>query len=286
MAWTPITSVDQLVDCFENSRFDYKTTYDLTNKATRYEIAKDVAAFANAYGGTIVVGVFESGGKVVRIDGVADVPKLMAEMATALKKCSSPVPVTPEEHAIVVSPQDAARLLRKSGAPAPVSEVTIVTLNVRPDTRGPIGVHVFDGVNASLADVYRFPVRIDDQTRFLNPTELPMWMNSHERRVAIQLREVFSGDPVDVIVHHLIGVMVNHPHDQPMKLSGVDEARGVLEFTGKTGAAVHVPFLFVPAVWRDPHDSVWRVAVRGTVFPNMPSTGRYSTFVPSLVGGS
>ncbi len=71
MPWQPILSLDQLVARFETSTLDLKTTYDLVAGAsTRAEIAKDVASFANAFGGVIVVGVKERGGRVVQIEGV------------------------------------------------------------------------------------------------------------------------------------------------------------------------------------------------------------------------
>jgi hypothetical protein len=54
-----------LIARFENSAFVFKALYDITRKATRAEIAKDVAALANAYGGNIVVGVREQGGRAV-----------------------------------------------------------------------------------------------------------------------------------------------------------------------------------------------------------------------------
>ncbi len=192
-----ITSVEQLVARFENSTLDFKTNYDLACRQTRRNIAVDVVAFANAFGGTIVVGVCERAGRIERIDGVANVPRLLKETATALQQFCVPVPRTPEENAFTVTPADAGRLLAR-GATAPSADVTIVTLYIRPDPRGPIGVCAFPkgAETEGMADLYRFPVRIDDQTRPLDPTELPMWMNSHERRIAIRLRAIPQGSVV------------------------------------------------------------------------------------------
>ncbi len=116
MGSDPITTVDQLVAQFERSTFDYKTTYDLRKPGVRYHIAKDVAAFATAFGGTIVVGVVETGGKAIEVSGVADVPGLLAEVARALQTHCVPVPPTPEEHAIIVTPADAVKLLAPGAA--------------------------------------------------------------------------------------------------------------------------------------------------------------------------
>jgi|CZKU01.1.fsa_nt_gi hypothetical protein len=269
--WEPITTVDQLVARFESSTLDYKTTYDLSTSATRYDIAKDVAAFANAYGGSLIVGVLERGGKVVKLEGVADVSKLTKEVATALQRHCEPCPSTPEEHEITVSPSDAARLLAPR-CPPPSSAITLVTLNVRPDPRSPIGVKPLGAGSQAMAETYRFPVRVDDHTRFMPPTELPMWMNSHERRIAIQLRTL--GPRAKVRAFHL-------PHGGQdgdwvdVNLEAVDEANQIAVFTSETGKAVaNVPLTFISAVWVEPFDETCSVQVDGTLFAG--SSPRYA----------
>jgi hypothetical protein len=60
--WVPLTAenvVSMLRDSCEHAVMDFKTTYDVSDPLTAYEVAKDVAAFANRLGGTIVVGVVE-----------------------------------------------------------------------------------------------------------------------------------------------------------------------------------------------------------------------------------
>src|SRR5580700_2411369 len=219
----PITTVEQLVARFESSALDYKTTYDLAKPGVRYDIAKDVAAFASAFGGTIVVGVVEGGGRAAQLEGVSDVAKLLSEVATSLRLHCVPIPSTPDEYAIVVTPEDAGRFL-PSGTSRPSSPVTVVTLNVRPDPRGPIGVRPFARGKEpqGAADAYKFPVRVDDQTRFMDPTELPMWMNSHERRVAINLNRALeeAGGSAKVRVYHLLeGRDLTQPVSMLMRLS-------------------------------------------------------------------
>jgi|HubBroStandDraft_4_1064222.scaffolds.fasta_scaffold1334418_1 hypothetical protein len=56
MPWKPITSIEDLVACLNNPGFHFKTC-DLDWDGVRLEIAVDVAAFANAFGGSIVVGL-------------------------------------------------------------------------------------------------------------------------------------------------------------------------------------------------------------------------------------
>ncbi len=268
MAWEPITTVDQLIARTESSSLDFKTVYDFGAPNARYEIAKDVAAFANAFGGSIVVGIREVRGRPVRIDGVANVPKLKEELCVSLDRFCMPLPATPEDHVIVVPPEAARRILAGSAA-APTSEtpVDIVTLNVAPDPRAPIGVRPFDNPSGrALADAWRFPVRIADQSRFLDPTELPMWMNSHERRVAIHLRQLFAQRArVPVLVHCKRGEQHQQTYEKTLLLTGVDEGRLCATFEQEaTPGHLVVPFSFILSVWQAGPDA-WEMAINGSM---------------------
>jgi schlafen family protein len=255
--WKPITTVDELVARFENSVFDFKTIYDLEKEDVRFDIASDVAAFANAFGGSILVGVHERGGRAIGIPGIAHVSRLLDEIATALRQHCVPVPGTPVEHALTVTPEVAARILA-SGATTPNSPVTVVALNVQPDSRGPIGVRGSPR-GQSLEDFYKFPVRINDQTRFLDPTELPMWMNTHERRIAVRIRAIPEGSAVRVFCEG----------DNPtVNLVGVNEGQAVATFSLAGEGEANVPLTHVTAVWQEPRDSVWSLRIRGRIFRN------------------
>ena len=290
-----ITSVEQLVARFENSTLDYKTRYDLADKAkrgaTRCEIAKDVAAFANAFGGAIVVGVVETRGQIVKLESVEDPSKLKEEVATAVQLHCVPLTPGPDEHEIWVSPKDAARLLAP-GATPPLADVRLVALNVRPDPGGPIGVKQLDPAGSIYADVYRFPLRVADQTRFLDPIELPMWMNSHERRVAIHLRraiEQASARPLRLRVFHRVGMLQHQMGFLDVKLARVDEDRMMAIFSERADASgpgpVHIPLTFIASVWQEVSDSSWNIAVNGTVFPNPNNiNGNHFRFIPFLGG--
>lgn len=57
MRFVPITATNAataLVAAHERSVLDFKRTYDFGEPSTVYELAKDVAAFANHLGGTIL----------------------------------------------------------------------------------------------------------------------------------------------------------------------------------------------------------------------------------------
>ncbi len=256
MAWEPITSVEQLVGRFENGIFDYKTTYDLSTKATRYDIAKDISAFASAFGGTIIVGVKEGGGNPVGWEAVENVACLTKEIATALQAFCVPIPVTPEECVLRVTPSLALQLI--PCADAPPGDLNLVALNVRPDARGPIGVRTLREGNLKPVDhAFTFPIRLDDQTRFVDPTELPMWMNSHERRIGLRLHQIPRGQPVHIFQEAGDSVTVN--------IGDIDEHNSVVGFSRQIAKA-NVPLAFVDAVWMDPEDSSWCLKIQGSMF--------------------
>ena len=269
--WDPITTVEQLVAIFEKSDLDLKRRYDLALAKTPYDIAKDVSAFASAAGGTIVVGADESGGRVAGLPGVAEAPELVREIGKAIQTFCSPWPLY-QEKVLTLSPADYARVLPgSSNAPAAVD---LLVVNVGPDVRGPIGVRPKNDKGNPIKDAYAFPVRVGEQTDWLRPDQLAMWMNSHERRIAIRLRAIASA------------AMICAFHEQrsdegewlTLLLERVDEEQGVAVFSqsGRGGIAAHVPLAFVLAAWRDPVQGVWSVKVDGTIFP--ASAGM--TFIP------
>jgi schlafen family protein len=283
MPWEPITTFAQLrARLAESSMFDLKATYDTTKTSTRYDIAKDVAAFATAFGGTIVVGVQESGGKAIALPGVSDRPTLMREIATALQGYCSPLPATPEEHEIIVTPENAVHLLGP-GVQPPHADVTLLTLNVRADPRGPIGVRPF-GANGPTQDTYKFPIRVNDQTAFLGPTELPMWMNSHERKVALQLAKIPVGKLVDVELHCRRGYLQQGPYERNVSIARVDEEGMYVVIEDATlQLRTNVPFGFIAAVW-EKEDGGWAVAAQGHILTASSSSRRPNHFVPYLGG--
>jgi hypothetical protein len=268
--WTPITTVEQLVAIFEKSDLDLKRRYDLSLAKTPYDIAKDVAAFASAAGGTIVVGAEESDGRISALPGVADVPDLVRESGRAVQTFCSPWPLY-EEKVLALSRPDCARVLPGfSSASAPIH---LVVVNVGPDVRGPIGVRPKNDKGNPIQNSYGFPVRVGEQTDWLRPEQLPMWMNSHERRIAIRLRAIPSGETIRAF-------HVQRLHEDEwltLFLDRVDEAQAIAVFTQSgRGASTHVPLAFVRAVWREAVLGVWSIKVAGTLYP----ISQGMTFIP------
>jgi hypothetical protein len=95
MVWRPIESSDELADAHETSTFDLKQKYDL--KLHAFEMAKDVAAFASAMGGTIVVGAVEGTGdrkgRIATFKPVATPGEFETKLGEAIRRRCRPQPV-------------------------------------------------------------------------------------------------------------------------------------------------------------------------------------------------
>jgi hypothetical protein len=162
-----------------------------------------------------------------------------------------------------------------------------LALNVSPDPRGPIGVRAIDPSDNPTPDTYRFPIRIGDQTDFLGPQELAMWMNSHERRVAIALQQVGPG--AKVRVHHRVGVRQQEGSCRVYVLNGIDLRLMHAQITrvDAPDEPANVPFSFIASVWNEAADGMWELAVNGSLFAGDSSNIRLGTaprFRPFLGG--
>jgi hypothetical protein len=152
-------------------RLDFKET-SAPDKTSEH--AKDMATFANGFGGVILVGSKVS-------DGVLDHPGIsrphaarMAEVyeQTAKDMCS-PSPVV---NAIIVA--------------MPVTANVLLAVNVDPFVDGPVG--------AKQGEAWLFPVREASHTKFLRPSELPMYMNPRLRRVLLLLERISEKERVQL----------------------------------------------------------------------------------------
>lgn len=216
-------------------------------------------------------------------------PRFLEEVKTALCQYCVPVP-SPEEHVITITPEDAKRLLA-DGCPAPSSTVNLVALNVQPDPRAPLGVRTLDKSSTPAGgpsnDAYRFPVRIDDHTRFMDPTELPMWMNSQERRVAIFLVRALAGrEQVRVNVHCRKGPNHEAVYERELALLTVDEQQQIARFREwgvVAGGEIAIPFSFISSVWPGREADRWEVAVNGSLIDTRGPQPEFR-FRPYLAG--
>ena len=165
----PITMANQLPvvgTAYENAELDFKRQVDPTNLL---ELAKDIAAFANQFGGTILVGMEE--GKDGLLEAHHPLPTIFAAKVqtayeTAARELLSPRPRV-----------QAARIAINGGE--------CIAVNIEP---------YLDGVVAARADadnphVWRFPIRIGKECKWLTPEEVAL-MTPQTRKAIVMLSRI------------------------------------------------------------------------------------------------
>jgi len=230
----------------ETGTLDFKGDQD---PADQRELAKDIAGFANALGGALLVGAYEDTTKGVLgtyrpLDSSkAEVLKRAYELA-ATQRCQ-PNPVI-DVVRIAVPPD----LSAASG--------DVVAVNVYPVPMGPVGVR-WDSDKGGPS--FAFPLRTATHTHFLQPTELTMLMVPEIRRVAILLDSIPSAERRNVTLH-VFGGGVGQTYPGSTLVSVDPQATSVhLQIPGATGT---IPLDRVESVWKG-GDHVWSVAVRGKI---------------------
>ena len=154
---------------YESLRYDFKGT---VNPDDRAEMAKDVAAFANAVGGVILVGADAQGERLVRYQPLPQdhADKVLRSYDLAVRDLCSPKPVV-------------------EVAPIHHGDGVVIAVNIWPFPGQPVGVAA-DRNSAVAATSFRFPYRTGTNTIFLAPEQLPMFMLPDVRRVAILLSSI------------------------------------------------------------------------------------------------
>lgn len=164
----------------EDLELDFKFRLNTKDGKTDYlELAKDMAAMANAYGGTIVIGACEDP------KGVLSIYK----------------PMTEEEAVFTCNEYKTAQRDRLRPAVVVVPDTVpheggfLVTVKVEPSMGQAIGVRFIPKVDVAPetkepAEIYGFPLRIGDNTTWLQSEQLPMLMLPELRRTILLLNKV------------------------------------------------------------------------------------------------
>lgn len=229
----------------ENLWFDLKETYAPDSRA---EMAKDVAAFANAEGGAIIIGALEgtTGPDYSRPLSVKHAAMLEDAFDKAVRDLCRP------------SPAVHARTIPVPGTPASV----ILVVNIEPLVDQPVAAR-----HETAQDAWRFPLRVGRHTECLLPEQLPLYMNSKARRAKLLLlRALRSGGKID-----LFAVPAGNATHETIRgadefnLDAVDpEESGsiVLSQPDEDRQVVTIPIDDVEAVWLQ-HSGRWAVRIAG-----------------------
>ena len=258
--WSQVNALALLAHAHEKLTLDLKQSYDLNASDIKYEIAKDLAAFANVLGGTVLIGAIEGRDAAGRRHGRAsafasvaspvDIMRVAADAAASI--CRPAVQVAPEE--IRLTP-DEARLVTSRDE----GEVTLLALNVSAAIAAPIGVRC-----AGDADAYKFPFRSLERTVWMKPEDLVLHMNSHERRMLLLLSRVGPNEILRIWDSPEFSL---GPRMRAFHVESVDPASLTVKVRTVTAGDypfVNIPLTFVTAMWRDA-DGMWNVTINGSV---------------------
>jgi Putative DNA-binding domain len=162
-----------------------KASLDFKARPTNdsFENAKDVAAFANASGGTILIGAAATGELLATYLPLAGEEASQAQRAVeqAVRDRCRPAPIF-----------EVAQISKDTGI--------VLAINIWPFPGQPIGVEVKKGDRPrgdgeKLPEgLYFFPIRVGSHTKSITPDQLPMFMDARLRRITICLETALGKD--------------------------------------------------------------------------------------------
>lgn len=234
--FTPITEptqVPQVGSGYETPFFDLKAhpnAYKVTRGGKRvwddFELAKDAAAFANASGGTLLIGATEN-----RANGtcsghtpfsVALATRFEVVLKNALEKRCRPRPLVECNRL----PFGAKVMLAVSVWAFPGQAVAVQIKGSKRDGYG--------------GDSYVFPYRLLSHTTYLPVEQIPMLLTPDVRRVAILLSTLRPDTKIRVHPKMIVE-SDQHTHPFDMKFVRVDELRNCLIVKDTNGRESGVP---------------------------------------------
>lgn len=212
------------------------------------ELGKDMAAFANATGGVVLVGAYEDA-KLIRLNPLpVDVAnRQRQEFENALKDRCSPTPV--------VRPC----VLQVAGG-------HVVAINVDPFPGQPIGVST-DGGKRKEGVGFAFPVRAASQTVWLLPEQLSMLMLPELRWKAVTLSSIPQSKR-KVVLQGWTSLQVASVIDLDLAQSMVEfrvHCQGDRETGVDLNQIVYVPLDAIKRLWKVPSRDSYRVLLDGDV---------------------
>lgn len=175
--WKPIDCKEDLpiIRTRETANLDFKSQL-----GDDFDIAKDVAAFANASGGTLLIG--GAGGD--QLDHwlpvtEQEVQKMMSYSDVAVRDRCRPAPIFSLEK-------------------IPIDSGFVLSINVWPFPGQPVGVLIKKGETKcgkrerEVDNLYLLPIRVGTHTRAICPEQIAMFMDARARRIAMCLEEAIN----------------------------------------------------------------------------------------------
>ncbi len=215
----------------EKNRLDCKARYDDGDKR-RFEMAKDVAAFANANGGRLLIGSVEQGGLLTRHVGLlrAEALKTRRDIEEAVRDWIRPSPV-------VDFPE-----------PVPIDDDNVVLIvDVQPVPGQAVGVRVGRDDGASWV----FPVRVGTQTVRYSPEQLVLLMDVALRR-KVQLLSAAKASGKSLKVESAVSVTSRNASTRVdhVEVEEIDERSNSMRIVSGD-ASIWISLDLISSVWRE-----------------------------------
>lgn len=242
-----------------------------------WDLASDVAAFANAMGGVILVGVTESDGHdIVDVHGIRG--QTFAEVQAAYEKAA----------ADFCSPS-----ISLSTIPIERDGLQFAAVHIDPFEDQMVGARA-PSRNKTGAEVvsengWVFPIRAGGRNTFVSPTEMVMHMNRQVRRSVLMLNRIPANERNRILLFsaHQIGLGSNFgSREDAVRFDGVDLERNGAVFSTAEGNGRHelrLPLRAIGDVWYE--GALWCVRVLGEIRTGTDVRYQYRPWPPNASAG-
>jgi predicted HTH transcriptional regulator len=225
-----------------------------------FEIGKDIVAFANTLGGSIVIGA--STAAKTRCTGFHGIPSAEAareaeRIERVAKDFCRPTPF------VIALPIELPT--------KPKSSVVVVSIGMSP--AAPLGCNLKSAHN----DAWLFPYRVGSQTKYLSPDQFGAFESMTARRIAALLMSIPEKEQKDVTLRWFVpnsnGLEVPNPNKKKeVRLEEVKIENNAASFcdASKIEGKWSIPLDEITTVWRDSAEGRWHVFLNGRISDKNP----------------
>jgi hypothetical protein len=250
----------------EGPQLDFKAVLNRTKTGSTdyFELAKDIAAMASAFGGTVLIGACEnkSTGQVVTYKPLSAVEaeEVVKAYDKAMRDRCVPQPLI-----------DPGTIPHEGGF--------VVAIHIHPVLDRPVGVKtkVVDGEKFGDDGAYVFPVRLSTHAISFTPEKLPMLLNPAIRRTVILLEGIPEAERAQLALLTLpflggSGRDSVHVSTVYARLDEINLEANIAFFTllnhttkAVTPDTVNIPLDDIETIWRE-SPTEWRIRLSGYFF--------------------
>jgi hypothetical protein len=249
----------------EKRDLDFKTFADRKHMA---EHAKDIAAFANALGGVILVGADDR-----TTPGSLSFPGVRGQTVSEARDIY-------EKAGQLCSPPVAPDVV-----PITAHGVPLVAVNIDPVVEQLVASPAADGGSSIVTDAWKFPLRHASQTDFIDPKDIALHMDRTIRRAYLLLARIPTDrrQEVKFYCRNVAGGAASIvAAERVFRLESVPAGRNHLVIADRDWRG-RLPLADVVDVWESAEGS-WAVKIRGAITRRMVGTDNMIEYLPLFEG--